>query len=152
MIENLIVISDPVSEAREMRQQKEGVRGLRTYTPFSISCWLAEGVHKINPPAEFLPFEETLVLGDHHPGGDSYAKMFRSIFAFDWGKEQVQVFPQDWFNESNYDFGYQWITRVERRPDGRIVGDGIRLGSFELDETNKRVKRWTSQDPFYMLD
>jgi hypothetical protein len=77
--------------------------------------------------------------------------MSRAIFAFDWLHHRVEVLPQDWFNQGNYDFGYQWIIRVARRTDGTIVGDGIRLGSFELDETNRRVKNWVTRDPFYRL-
>ena len=64
---------------------------------------------------------------------------------------QVEVFPQDWFNDGSYDFGYQWITRVNRRVDGSIAGDGIRLGTFELDATNRMIKRWLTSDPFYRI-
>ena len=60
------------------------------------------------------------------------------------------LLPQKWFNEGNYDFGYQWITRVERnKKTGRIVGEGIRLGNFELDSTSTQIGRWLEQDVFY---
>lgn len=60
----------------------------------------------------------------------------------------VDVIPQDWFNRGDYDFGYQWVTRVAREPGGRIVGEGIRIGAFVLDKTGRRVSEWLSTDPF----
>ena len=47
------------------------------------------------------------------------------------------VYPQDWFNKSDADFGYQWITRawVDSRT-GKICGQGIRITDFRLDGTN----------------
>ena len=60
----------------------------------------------------------------------------------------IDVIPQDWFNRGDYDFGYQWVTRVAREPGGRIVGEGIRIGAFVLDESGRRVSEWLSTDPF----
>ncbi|RZJ98248.1 MAG: hypothetical protein EOO46_25125 [Flavobacterium sp.] len=55
---------------------------------------------------------------------------------------KISLFPQDWFNKSNADFGYQWLTRVIRNPkNNSIIGQGIRIDNFELDETNKELKR-----------
>jgi len=64
----------------------------------------------------------------------------------------VDVYPQDWFNHGDYDFGYQWPTRVARDPQtGDIVGDGIRIGLFVLDDSHrqlsmKHLRRWLSHD------
>lgn len=87
----------------------------------------------------------------NHANTDNPNKITCAIFVFDWKKRQVQVLPQDWFNQGNYDFGYQWITRVARRIDGSIIGDGIRLGIFELDSTNRQVNKWLEENPFYMI-
>jgi len=47
-----------------------------------------------------------------------------------------ELFPQDWFNSANLDYGYQWVTRVARDPrTGRIHGEGVRISPFVLDET-----------------
>ena len=55
---------------------------------------------------------------------------------------KISFFPQDWFNKSNADFDYQWLTRVIRNPKtNSIIGQGIRIDNFELDETNKELKR-----------
>lgn len=64
----------------------------------------------------------------------------------------VDVYPQDWFNHGDYDFGYQWLTRVARDPEtGEIVGDGIRMEFFVLDDSfrqlsTKRLRRWLHHD------
>lgn len=51
-----------------------------------------------------------------------------------------RLYPQDWYNDWNTDFGYQWVTRVARNPKtGRIHGDGMRIGAFVLDETLRKV-------------
>jgi hypothetical protein len=42
--------------------------------------------------------------------------------------------PQQWWNKSDADFGYQWISRVARDAlSGLIVGDGVRIDPFVLD-------------------
>lgn len=59
----------------------------------------------------------------------------------------VEVIPQDWFNQADYDFGYQWVTRVARDPKtGRVVGEGIRLGAFVLDKTGRQIESWLIED------
>jgi hypothetical protein len=144
-------IGDPFSEAKEMRKRKDHATSLPLASSFSISAWLTEGIHVLKIPNEFLQFEETLVLADHQPGANGWNKACRAIFVFDWLEKKLRVIPQDWFNQGNYDFGYQWIARVARTTGGSIVGDGIRLGNFELDESGKQVKRWLSQNEFHMI-
>jgi hypothetical protein len=141
-------VADPVTTAAKIRQEKISVAPLPTSEHWEISPYLKAGVHPVSIPYDWSRFDETLVLAEHaNLSADN--KVARAIFAFAWKKRRVEVFPQDWFNTGDYDFGYQWITRVGRREDGTIVGDGIRLGSFELDESNRRVKTWLTQDPFY---
>ena len=46
------------------------------------------------------------------------------------------LYPQDWFNSADLDFGYQWVTRIARDPQtGRVRGEGFRIDPFELDGT-----------------
>ena len=76
--------------------------------------------------------------------------MCSAIFAFNFKTATVEVIPQDWFNNGQYDFGYQWITRVGRdSKTKRIFGEGIRLGFFRLDETGRNIEKWLRNDPFY---
>jgi hypothetical protein len=50
-------------------------------------------------------------------------------------------YPQDWFNKSNCDFDYQWITRAIRDPKTNLIhGQGIRLSDFVLDESNRQQR------------
>ena len=52
---------------------------------------------------------------------------------------EILNYPQDWFNKSGCDFGYQWITRAIKNPKtGLIHGEGIRLPDFVLDDTNRQ--------------
>jgi len=149
-LSSLQSVSDPLATAAELREKKLGIAPLPASQHWEFSPRLEPRVHTFSLPHNWSRFEETLVLADHAES-NGYDKMARSIFAFDWRKEQVEVLPQDWFNDGKYDFGYQWITRVARRTDGSIVGDGIRLGRFELDDTCRQVKKWLTQDPFYMI-
>ena len=56
----------------------------------------------------------------------------------------VFIYPQDWFNQDEkVDFGYQWITRAVRNKDTNIIlGQGIRIEKFELDESGRQLKHW----------
>jgi len=58
-------------------------------------------------------------------------------------KGEYEIVPQDWYNNGQWDFGYQWATRFARDPQsGRVVGDGIRMGVFQLDESNRDIELW----------
>jgi hypothetical protein len=48
-----------------------------------------------------------------------------------------RLYPQDWFNASDLDFGYQWVTRVVRNPStGNVHGEGFRIAPFQLDDSH----------------
>jgi len=56
----------------------------------------------------------------------------------------VGLFPQDWFNKSDSDFGYVWITRAIRGNDDLIYCQGIRMADFVLDKFGQsRIKMLT---------
>jgi hypothetical protein len=118
---------------------------------FEFRTDISAGSHWVSPPAAFQALPETLVLGDYGPeAGNHFDKMFRAIFAFDFKAGRVTVLPQRWFNEGSYDFGYQWITRVQReQKTGQIVGEGIRLGNFRLDPSATQIQEWLHKDVFY---
>jgi len=47
-----------------------------------------------------------------------------------------EIYPQDWFNLADIDFGYQWVTRVARNTrTGLVEGEGMRIEPFVLDRT-----------------
>jgi hypothetical protein len=51
-----------------------------------------------------------------------------------------RLYPQDWFNQGEYDYGFEWVTRVRRdAASGKVRGDGIRLLPFTLDDTLRNL-------------
>ena len=147
-------LNDIGSTAKEVKKKKQMVSYLGgSPVEYSLSTILPEEVHLISPPAEFTSIPELLVLADYGPASDCSNhsnNMCRAIFACDFKSGRVEILPQAWFNEGDYDFGYQWITRVQREPvTGHIVGEGIRLGSFRLDASGTQLKKWISKDLFY---
>jgi hypothetical protein len=137
---------DGVKSAEEFRKRKIAIgfkdRGLiaEYHTPI-----LSPGHHAIEEsPSEFADLGEILVLADFvddERKSNFYDTMCRAIYCFDFCNRGVEVFPQDWFNNGSFDFGYQWITQVARRRDGRLCGNGIRISPFLLDDTNRNLAK-----------
>ncbi len=150
-IAELTPIPHPATAAREMRVQRDRVCGLPAYEGFSYPVFQAPGNHQVTSPDLFTKFHESIALSDYQPGANGFDRMYRAVFVFDWLKRSVEVTPQDWFNQGNYDFGYQWISRMCRLNNGRLAGDGVRLGTFELDATGRQIARWLSQSEGYTL-
>ena len=97
-------------------------------------------------PDEFKQFEEFILLTElenlyHNPDSKNYwhnTTMLLIKTESGW----VFNYPQDWFNKSNSDFGYQWITRAIRNPKTNLIhGQGIRISDFVLDKSNKQLLR-----------
>jgi hypothetical protein len=62
-----------------------------------------------------------------------------SILLLKPSEDKIIFYPQDWFNKSDADFGYQWITRaIKNTETGLIHGQGIRISNFILNETNRQ--------------
>jgi len=102
---------------------------------------LTPGTHRIEIPAEFSGIDELLVISSfaaankHDPG--------LAILSLRPGQSTVEVMPQSWYTAAEYRPGYQWVTRVARDPgSGRIVGEGVGIKPFELDESGTKVARW----------
>ena len=96
--------------------------------------------------------DELLVLADstaNLAARDYWMQMHLTIWIIRPRDRTVDVVPQDWFNQGNYDFAYQGVRRVARDSNsGRIVGEGVRLDAFVLDESNRRVAKWLRSNPF----
>ncbi|HEY6938551.1 MAG TPA: hypothetical protein VI424_15435 [Terriglobales bacterium] len=111
---------------------------------FEINSALPEGVHKVEVPEPFRALDELLLLNAYPAKNDEDPTC--AVYALYARAGLVEVLPQNWFTRTRYDIGYQWITRVTRDPaTGHILGDGFRIGSFELSEDGKQVERWLSQ-------
>jgi hypothetical protein len=108
---------------------------------FEVPLDLPAGTHKITVPLEFAGVEE-LIVPTSYKAMSSDDPAF-ALFVFYPHAGLVEVLPQKWFTAAQYDLGYQWITRAARDPEShRIVGDGIRVGSFLLQEDGCRLERW----------
>jgi hypothetical protein len=107
----------------------------------AISCMLNPDVEYINYdfPVEFKSFSDFCTVTDipelYKDGNKQWNNT--SIILLKPNDNTIFNYPQDWFNMSDADFGYQWITRAIIDPGtGLIHGQGIRIGDFILNETN----------------
>ena len=97
------------------------------------------GTTNISAPDEFKRLGSVLVIADVGSSAGYDAPVHTAILDFDFQDDTVKSYPQDWFNKASLDFGYQWISRVWRDQEGRLCGDGIRIGEFRLDSTGRHV-------------
>lgn len=110
--------------------------GADPITQFSIPVGLPAGDNVLSIPQEFHAINEMLIVGNY--AGDETKT---AIYAAYPQLGRVAVFPQLWFK--GFDDGYQWIARVTRHPSSRVfIGDGIRIGKFELTEDGCNLARW----------
>jgi len=92
-------------------------------------------------PQEIHHVEELLILC-HSPAVQAIPgmKVDLALLIAKPNEGVFRIYPQDWFNTANLDFGYQWVTRVARNPrNGHIHGEGIRIAPFELDDSQRRL-------------
>ncbi len=151
-IEKLVPIADVAGEAARLSAATRFTTASEPLSVFEFSTGLADGTHQLELPVHFHGLGELLLLAPSTAGGrkeDDFREMYQRLWILDPRNGVLEAVPQDWFNESPYDFMYQWITRVARLPDsGRIVGEGMRLGVFQLDQANRRVDEWLVTDTF----
>jgi hypothetical protein len=100
---------------------------------------LPMGDTQLSFPSEFHTCDQFFVLVSD-PGWNT---AHVHLWIVDPRTEFVKVVSQTWFAEGPYDFGYQWITRIAREPaSGNIVGDGIRIKGFVLNNDGTQFVRW----------
>lgn len=108
---------------------------------FSIPTTLVAGTHPFQFPEEFQSITEMLVVtalpstGADEPGA--------AIFVLYPHAGLIEVTPQRWFTAREYKLGQEWISRVTRDPEShRIIGDCVRVGTFELSDAGGDILRW----------
>lgn len=83
-------------------------------------------------PDTMRSIRELLVLGSvlaHGPRN-------QSIWVVKPPENIVDVLPMDWWNDGDFDYGYEWVTKIARDPvTGNIVGEGVRILPFLLDRS-----------------
>jgi hypothetical protein len=110
-------------------------------TDFEVSLSLGPGTHKIDVPPELSTVQELIIP-------TSYKAMSQddpayALFVFYLQAGLVEVLPQKWFTQAQYNVGQQWITRATRDTEShRIIGECFGVGAFLLDEDGCRLDRW----------
>jgi len=108
---------------------------------FLVPVKLPAGTNKIAVPAEMQTVDELIVPTTCAAMTQDEPAMALYIFYLQAGL--VEVLPQKWFTSAQYNVGQQWITRAARDPEShQIFGDGIRVGSFLLEEDGCRLQEW----------
>ncbi|MFT3901980.1 MAG: hypothetical protein QM727_02355 [Niabella sp.] len=101
---------------------------------------------KVEFPEDFKKFKRALLITEldnlyYNPKPDMFWHN-TTILELQFDTGWIFNYPQDWFNKSNADFGYQWITRAIRNPKTNLIeGQGIRISDFVLDETGKQLQK-----------
>jgi hypothetical protein len=145
--ENLREIDNSLEKMKNLRANKEAFYQFDS-TPISKTTITLspeqEVINHIFPPEFKVYYEIILVLNipelykEKEKGWQDCA-----LVSLKPNENKIEIYPQDWFNQdTQMDFGYQWITRAFRDANtGSIFIEGIRLARYELDETNRRIKR-----------
>ena len=110
----------------------------------SIALDPAETASRVELPEQFLVYEEIIAvvkIPELYPRPEPHWDN-SAILVIKPASKLLLLFPQDWFNkDETLDIGYQWITRAVRDPrSGSIIGEGMRISRFVLDETNRQKK------------
>jgi len=106
-----------------------------------------EGMHNFEFPDALKEIGELIVLSNSSTSTD---KMNLCLMIVHPMQNTLEIISQQWLNEGDYDFGYQWVTRVARDPvTKRIFGEGTRLGYFVLNKNNKTIEKWLLKDLFH---
>ena len=102
---------------------------------------LERGVHEDFAPRTPVALEELLLLAPRPASSGDEAAL--AIYVWRPSSGRITVSPQPWFTPATHDLGYEWVMKVARDPTtGRIVGGGMRLAPFELEDDDATVRRF----------
>lgn len=108
---------------------------------FEVSTELEAGIYAIEVPECFRAVDELLAPAAYHASGKNDPA--NAIFVLYPRAGLVEVLPQNWITQVNYDLANHWITRAARDPESyRIVGELSRAGVFELADNGRDFVRW----------
>jgi hypothetical protein len=135
-------LTDPERSAKD---RGNTVTLVKPMSEFSIAGDLPSGLNAFECPDIFREAADLLIVANHRSLEDG---TITALYNICFKNQTVESYPQKWFTADEFDIGYQWITRVTRHPQsGRIVGDGIRIGAFELTENGCDLERWLRGGP-----
>jgi len=144
----------PLADARHASQELDASSESVLWAGGHLSCFQASagrspGIHHVEMSAGLKEVGELFLLVDSASAVRLPGSPRTHLWIVRPGVGTIEVLPQDWFNDGPFDFGYQWITQVARDPQsGRLVGAGIRLRPFALDDSGTRIKEWLKVNPF----
>ncbi|MHA1109800.1 MAG: hypothetical protein ACTSRE_01765 [Promethearchaeota archaeon] len=125
---------------------------------FKIPNKLSEGKNSFKFPNRFK-IEEEIILHGYY---DIKTHVYGEDFEDPWGgpycilllqpyAQNIEISCVDWFNTGDFDVYYQWITRIARDPKTqKFMGEGFRMGIFQLDKTGKKLDKWLLEDEYYI--
>ena len=124
---------------------------------FRIPNKLTEGKNPYKFPEGFEIEEDVIIHGyyavkSHDYGEDYYNPWINPfcILIIRSKKKEIEVISVDWFNTSEWDLNYQWITRIARdSKTQKFLAEGFRIGIFRLDKSGKNLDKWIIKDDFY---
>lgn len=141
--DNLKPFADRDKAILHLKEQKQPFAfSINSTTKIQVDFDPTKEAMKFNFPDEFKKFGEFIFITEltnlyDNPNPENYWHN-TTMLDFKTAKGWVFNYPQDWFNKSDCDFGYQWVTRAIRNPKTNLIhGQGIRLSDFVLDETNR---------------
>jgi hypothetical protein len=112
---------------------------------FSVPISLLEGTHPFSFPEEFQSITELLIPSPLASTAADEPSL--AIFVLYPQAELIEVLPQKWFTPREFKLGQQWVSRVARDPESHhIVGEGVRIGTFELTDDGKNVGHWINKE------
>ena len=93
-------------------------------------------------PAQLQSVDELLILCHSSDIPSDRGSVDLALLVAHPRLSHYRLYPQDWFNHSDMDFGYQWVTRMVRNPEtGFVHGEGIRIAPFILDDSLRDLRR-----------
>ena len=145
--ENLTIFNDQNEPIKRIRKDKIPIQ-VSANKEIKISLNLEPKTKSLDFifPNEFKKFGEFMILTEVN---NLYEKLeehkyWHNTILIDLktAENKIAFYSQDWFNKSEADFNYQWITRAIRNPKTNlIIGQGIRIDDFELDNSCEQLMR-----------
>lgn len=112
---------------------------------FEIPIQASPGLQSIEAPEAFRTSDELIVPTSYPRKTDDDPAM--ALYVFDLKAGSLEVLPQKWFTQSQYDVGHRWISRAARDPEShRIFGECFGVGTFLLEEDGCRLAEWVDQN------
>ncbi len=124
---------------------------------FTIPNKLSQGNNSYNFPKGFDLEKEQIIHGYYQVNSHNYKWDYNPwinpfcILLLKTYTQEIEIICVDWFNMEEWDLDYQWICRIAREPKTqKFIGEGIRMGIFELGKTGKKLEQWIFREDFYM--